>query len=142
MTTHDEPPASLVLDAGPLIALFHAQDAEHSTAVQGFNQLEEARARLIAPLPVVFEVYKWLTYRVGTAQARRGLAAMRRLEITYPGEQDLDDLSVLLSARPTWAGSLEDVLVALAGLKLDVPVWTLNYRDLAAFRNLRFWTPG
>jgi hypothetical protein len=57
------------------------------------------------------------------------------------GEQDLDDVSVLLSARPTWAGSLEDVLVALTELKLDVPVWMLNYRDLAAFRNLGFWIP-
>ena len=23
----------------------------------------------------------------------------------------------------------------------QVPVWTINYRDLAAFRNLHFWTP-
>jgi predicted nucleic acid-binding protein len=141
LTARDEAPARLVLDAGPLIAFFYAQDDEHSAAVRGFAQLADAGTRMITPLPVVFEVYKWLAYRVGPAPAHRSLAAMRRLEIAYPGEGEFAELTDLINARPRWSGSSEDVLVALTGLKLDIPVWTLNYRDLAAFRNLRFWTP-
>jgi hypothetical protein len=42
---------------------------------------------------------------------------------------------------PAWRGTLEDALVAVTGLRLRAPVWTLNYRDLAAFGSLEFWTP-
>ncbi|HLH25205.1 MAG TPA: hypothetical protein VK066_22005 [Chloroflexota bacterium] len=31
---------------------------------------------------------------------------------------------------------------AVTGLSLSVPVWTLNYRDLAAYPNLHLWTPS
>lgn len=133
----------LVLDAGPLIALLHRQDRDHAAAVAGFQQLAQAHTRLLTPLPVVFEVYKWLVYEAGPRAAHLGLARMREgLEVIYPAPPDLTELVVVLSALPAWSGTLEDALVALTGLKQDVPVWTLNYRDLAAFRALRFWTPG
>jgi len=133
----------IVLDAGPLIALLHERDAEHSIAVDGFRQLLEARRRLIAPLPIVFEVYKWLLYNAHPALAHLGLQQMREsLDVFYPGETDLDEVTDVLAALPTWNGSLEDALVALLALRLDVPVWTMNYRDLSAFRNLRFWAPA
>ncbi len=64
------------------------------------------------------------------------------LAIVYPAPSDLDRLEALADAMPRWTGSLEDALVAITGLSMDIPVWTLNYRDLAAFRNLRFWTPA
>jgi predicted nucleic acid-binding protein len=40
-----------------------------------------------------------------------------------------------------WGATLEDAIVIQTALVLDVPVWTLNYRDFAAVKTLRFWTP-
>jgi predicted nucleic acid-binding protein len=135
-------PARVVIDAGPLIGLIHGRDPEHAAAVAGFQQLAAARTRLVTPLPIVFEVYKWLTYETRPGIAHDARTWMRRsLDIVYPGVADLDDIVTLIGDRPAWKGALEDALVALLGLRLDVPVWTINFRDLAAFRNLQFWVP-
>ena len=135
-------PARLVLDAGPLIALLHAKDADHAAVAAGFERLTAVRTRLVVPLPVVFEVYKWLVYEAGSAVARRGLARMRQsLDVVYPGAGEIEQVVVIVEAMPNWGGTLEDALVAVTGLRMGAPVWTLNFRDLSAFRNLRFWTP-
>jgi predicted nucleic acid-binding protein len=132
-----------VLDAGPLIGLFYVADAHHITALTGFHQLHQERAAVLVPLPIVFEVYKWLTYRERRAVASLALTRMRAtLEIVYPERVDLKAMVRVLRAMPEWPGSLEDALVAVTALQRDVPVWTFNYRDLAAFRNLHFWTPA
>lgn len=90
----------------------------------------------------MFEVYKWLMYETYPAEAQRSLQRMRYiLDIAYPAAPDLDEITTLISSMPTWRGALEDATVAITALRLDVPVWTLNFRDLAAFRNLQFWTP-
>lgn len=136
-------PARLVLDAGPLIALFHGRDRDHATAVAGFRQLFNRRARLVVPLPIVFEVYKWLLREADPEAAQVGLQVMlQTLDVQYPVEGVLEELIGVIASMPTWRGSLEDALVAVTGLRLDVPVWALDYRDLSAFRNLHFWTPG
>lgn len=94
-------------------------------------------------MPIVFDVYKRILHQVGPQAARAGLHRMRgSLEITYPQRADLDAIVDLVATMPTWRGSLEDALVAVTGLSLDVPVWTLNYRDLSAVRNLHFWMPA
>ena len=135
-------PGRVVIDAGPLIALIHGRDPEHATAVAGFQQLAGTRTRLVTPLPIVFEVYKWLAYETTPGIARDSLMWMRHsLDIVYPGVADLEDIAALITDLHSWKGALEDALVALLGLRLDVPVWTINFRDLAAFRNLQFWTP-
>ena len=142
-TANVDRPARLVLDAGPLIALLHGKDADHEAAVAGFRRLAGARSRLIAPLPIVFEVYKWLAYEVSTDAARVGLARMRQsLELPLLDRPVVHELAGLLEAMPRWTGSLEDALVAMVALRTDTPVWTVNYRDLAAFPNFRFWTPA
>ncbi|MBA2451076.1 MAG: hypothetical protein H0V51_23945 [Chloroflexi bacterium] len=63
--TNADRPARVVLDAGPLIALLHSMDSDHEVAVAGFERLARERARLVTPLPIVFEVYKWLLYEAG-----------------------------------------------------------------------------
>src|SRR4051794_5980111 len=95
----DEQPRRLLLDAGPLIALLYAPDQVHTTAVAGFGQLEGADPELLAPLPIVFEVYKWLSYETHPAMAREGLARMQEtLEILYPTPDDLDDVVSVLDS--------------------------------------------
>lgn len=97
---------------------------------------------MITPLPIVFEVFKWLLYQTNAEVARFGLQRMREgLEIVYPGAAELDGAAALVVALAGWNGILGDALVAATGLRYGSPVWTLNYRDLAAFRALRFWKP-
>jgi predicted nucleic acid-binding protein len=132
-----------VLDAGPLIALIHGSDAYHAVAARGFEQLTTARARLVAPLPIVFEVYKWLLYEAGPQVARTGLRHMRDgLEIVAVEAADFEDAVAIVEAMPGWLGTLEDALVAAVCLRSGWPLWTLNFRDLSAFDGLPFWTPG
>lgn len=136
-------PRQLVLDAGPLIGYVDRGDRHHADARRGFDQLLAAGTLLTVPLPIVFEVYKWLTYHVGVPSARFALAVMREsLDVDSPKANDLAELQAILDSMPRWSGSLEDAIVAMIGLRSDLPVWTLNYRDLAAFPNLRFWTPA
>lgn len=131
-----------MVDAGPLIALLNADDRDHEMARRGFLQLAAADARLIAPLPIAFEVYKWALYHAGASTARLALARMQAgLDLLYPDAVAFADVATVVEAMPQWSGSLEDALVAVTALHLTAPAWTLNYRDLSAFGRLEFWSP-
>lgn len=136
-------PSGVVLDAGPVIALTYEADRDHAAARAGFDTLLAGRSRLIIPLPVMFEVYKWLLYEAGAAAAQAALAHMRRaLEIVFPTQRDFDDTAALIGALGAgWRGTLEDALVASVAIRLRLPAWTLNYRDLGAFPRLELWAP-
>lgn len=135
-------PRRLVLDAGPLIALMHGKDPDHQEAVRGLSTLADHRVQLVTPLPVIFEVYKWLLYEAGYGLAQQGLREMRRaLAITYPEAAELDAIVSITRVLQKWGGTLEDATVALTALRLRIPVWTLNYRDFSAFPRLFFWRP-
>jgi len=64
----------VIVDAGPLIGLFYAKDTHHAECVPGFRQLAEENIKAIAPVPIVFEVYKWLLQRTRPEVARRAIA--------------------------------------------------------------------
>lgn len=66
----------VVLDAGPLIGLFYLKDNYHQQCVKGFSQLTQAKAMLLTPMPIVFEVYKWLLQRTRPEVAQRALQTM------------------------------------------------------------------
>lgn len=133
-------PHTLVLDAGPLIALFHAADPDHESAVRGFRALAREHSRLITSLPVVYEVYKWLLFEANALIAQQALGRMMEaLEILPLRLDDLEAIQILLLGMQGWRGTLEDASVALLALRLKAPVWTLNYRDLEALKGLSFW---
>jgi predicted nucleic acid-binding protein len=135
-------PTKLVLDAGPIISLFKVKDAEHALCVQAFENFAMTGTRLFVPIPIVFEVYKRLLYDATRVQAVQALRAMLdSLEVIYLDDMDLIELENIVNSMPRWNGSLEDAAVALVTMQQDVPIWTFNYRDLAAFRDLEFWTP-
>lgn len=135
-------PSRVVLDAGPLIALFHQQDPDHSETVRGLEALTDHHAELIVPSPVVVEVYKWLLSHAEPRVARHGLQEMRAaLAIGQVDPEQFDLACEVVRALPGWMGTLEDAVVALTAIGLRVPVWTLNYRDLSAFPRLMFWNP-
>ena len=125
------------------MALFDAKDADHAFAERGFRQLNATRTRLVTPVPIVFEVHKWLLYQLGPTVARDALDRMRRtLMLLFLEEEHFVEAQRILVSMPKWEGSLEDALVALTAMRSRVPVWTMNYRDFAAFSKLTFWTPS
>lgn len=132
----------LVLDAGPLIGLFYGKDTYHNECVRGFQQLDQQQTRLIAPIPIIFETYKWLLQRTYPAIAQDALKIMQESLYLLPLDRtDFDEVQAMINQYPKWQGSLEDATVALIALRYRVPIWTYNFRDFGIFKNLDFWTP-
>ncbi len=132
----------IVLDAGPLIALFYAKDTYHKQCVDGFRQLIESNILLLTPLPIVFEVYKWPLQRTRPAVAQNTLLAMNdSLHILTMDLEAFSQLQTAVAQLPQWQGSLEDATVMLAALQYCCPVWTYNFRDFSIFSALEFWNP-
>jgi predicted nucleic acid-binding protein len=132
----------LVLDAGPLIALFSVKDVDHQICKAGFEQLSPSQTILLTPIPIVFEVYKWLLHRTTPVVAQDTLNVMREsLHTVSLSQLDFHELNVMVQALPRWQGSLEDATVILLAQRYRCPVWTLNYRDFGIFKSLEFWNP-
>jgi predicted nucleic acid-binding protein len=131
------------VDAGPLIGLIQRRDSHHRESVRGFQQVEQAGTTLVVPAPIVLEVYKWLLHHADVQTARQALPLMQaRLDIVHIGSGDFMSALELLLARADWLGTIEDAIVAQSALRLGVPIWTFNYRDLQAFPSLHFWNPA
>lgn len=133
----------LVVDAGPVIALFWSKDPEHDLCKEGFEKLLAAHTNALIPVPIIFEVYKWLLYRVSRPRALQALEAMDKSFQAVPlSLMELGELRVLVHSLDQWNGSLEDAAIALTAQRYGCPLWTLNYRDLSAFSGLEFWVPS
>ena len=133
----------LLLDAGPLIALFHAKDRDHQVCLAGFQTLIAQRTELLAPCPIVYEVHKWLMHHAATHDAHKALAGMEQsIRFLYVDDVTFQSVTRLQTRLKNWAGTLEDATVAVMALHYRSPVWTLNYRDFSAFQNIEFWNPG
>jgi predicted nucleic acid-binding protein len=133
----------IVIDAGPLIGLFYARDTYHLDCVKGFEQLAQEKTILLTPLPILFEVYKWLLQRTQPVIAHEALAVMQESLYLLPLEQaDFEEIQSLVTELPQWQGSLEDATVIFTALQYRSPVWTYNFRDFGIFKTLEFWTPN
>lgn len=132
----------LTIDAGAFIGLFYAKDTYHQQCVEGFAQLAKQKTILLTPIPIVFEVYKWLLQRTHSTTAQHALEVMEEsLHFIEIGLADWADLKVMLLKLPQWQGSLEDASVALVALRYRCPIWTYNFRDFTVFKGLDFWIP-
>jgi predicted nucleic acid-binding protein len=133
----------LVIDAGPLIALFYARDAYHTDSDRGFQQLKQQSVKLLIPTPIVFEVYKWLLQKSTPTMAQTSIDVL--MEELFPISISLDDVNDLrkfVRQLPNWQGSLEDATVIATAFRYRCPVWTINYRDFSPFKALEFWVPA
>jgi len=102
---------SIVVDAGPLIALFDRDDRHHRRAVEF---VRDGRARLITNLPVLTEATFLLRFSV---EAQRDLLwwAHKSLEIDQGTSADLPRIIALLEKYRDMPADFADAsLVALA----------------------------
>lgn len=135
-------PARLVLDAGPLIALFFTKDRDHEVVRDGFARLITTQTSFIVSSAILLEVSKRLFFLEGRQVMRQATAVMlNQFNILDVNQQELRQALDTANQRVDWNGTLEDAIVANLAVKLRVPLWTMNYRDLAAFNQLEFWNP-
>ena len=114
----------------------------HTQCVAGLGQLGRAKTALIVPMPIVFEVYKWLLYHTRVDVAQRALRTVTSLvKVTVIDVQSFQELQTTVASLNDWQGSLEDGVVVLSALQYDAPVWTYNFRDFSAFKSLDLWNP-
>lgn len=124
---------SIVVDAGPLIALFRRRDRHH-TRVKRF--LSTTRARLVSTLPVITEVCHFLNadgkVALLTWIGRGGLS------LQPIGTDDLPEITALLERYATREMDFADAtLVWLADLINTLDVITIDRRDFLAYRSRR-----
>ena len=132
----------LVLDAGPLIALFSAKDDYHEFCKAGFAQLPTVFGEVLTPLPILFEVYKFVAREQSSHVAQKALSVICDDTLIVPLElKAFQNIYSMVCQMPKWKGSLEDASVVVTAQHYNASVWTLDYRDLRWFKNLHLWTP-
>ncbi len=132
----------LVLDAGPLIALFSAKDDYHEVCKAGFAQLPTVFGEVLTPLPILFEVYKFVAREQSSYVAQKALSVICDDTLVVPLElKAFQKIYSMVCQMPKWKGSLEDAAVVVTAQHYNTSVWTLDYRDLHWFKNLHLWTP-
>jgi uncharacterized protein len=121
---------SIIVDAGPLIALFDRDDRHHSRAV---SFVQTCRSQLISNMPVLTETTFILRFSVD-AQRDFLLWAHRALEIDDRTAADLPRIAALLDKYGDVPADFADVsLVALAE-RLNISQIASVDNDFAIYR--------
>ena len=121
---------SIVVDAGPLIALFDRDDRHHRRAVEF---VRDRRARLVTNLPVLTEAAFMLGFSV---EARRDLLwwAHRSLDIDQGTSADLPRIIALLEKYRDMRADFADVSLMALAERLSVSRVASVDRDFAIYR--------
>jgi predicted nucleic acid-binding protein len=133
----------LVVDTGPFIAIFSRTDSQHENCYRGYKQIVAEGGDLYTPFPIFCEIHKLLLQRLGDRVARTQLIALEEAVSVVPFDlMEIQDAMELVRSTPQWQGTLQDASIVVLTRALNCPVWTLDYRDLARFSDLEFWTPA
>ena len=119
---------SILVDTGPLVALFHARDRHHASAKA---VLESSPAVLVTTWPVITEACHFL----GQAGKRALLTFIRRggLRLESVGAEDVPGLDDLL-ARYARMDFADATLVHIAEKTGITEIFTIDRRDFEAYR--------
>ncbi|MEH2025146.1 hypothetical protein [Nostoc sp.] len=79
----------LVLDAGPLIALVSVQDDYHQECKGGFSKLPALFGEVLTPLPMLFEVYKFVLREQSSRPAMTALGVISENTVTVPVSMEM-----------------------------------------------------
>lgn len=130
----------LIVDAGPLIAVFHLRDTEHQTCLARFKQILDEQYNLITTFPVLCEVHKLIQRYANLLMAQAALIELQEaLEIVPFDGPDIEDAITLVAATSEWKGTLQDASVVVLARQFRLPVWTLDYRDFSQFPDIKLW---
>jgi predicted nucleic acid-binding protein len=94
-------------------------------------------------LSIVFEVYKFVFREASAEKVQHLLKILSQETAIIPIDNLLFlDIYNLALHSANWQGSIEDASVVILAQKYKAEIWTLDYRDLGYFKQLRFWTPS
>ena len=133
----------LVLDSGPLIGLLSKKDQYHQEAKRGFSQIPDTFGEVLTPLPILFEVYKFVSRYQSVDAARTLLEIIQAETVIVPlSHADFIAISDLVLTTLNWRGSLEDASVIFTAQDYQAKIWTIDYQDFGFFSNLELWNPA
>lgn len=119
---------SIIVDTGPLVALFRARDEHHQAAK---TALEASRAMLLTTWPVVTEACHFLRQ-----EGKRALLSFIRrggLRLAPLSDEDLPRLDELLGRYERM--DFADATLVVVGEKTGVAeIFTIDRRDFEAYR--------
>jgi predicted nucleic acid-binding protein len=116
---------AVLVDTGPLYALFIPSDQHHQAAHSSLEQLQLASFTLLVPYPIVMETFSLLLRRIAASEAQRWLKEISE-QVSILTPTDTDNKAALQRAiryadQPV---TLFDALLATLSTELSVPVWT------------------
>jgi predicted nucleic acid-binding protein len=130
----------LVVDAGPLIAVFHAQDTEHQSCLAKFMQLLDKGYELLITFSVLCEVHKLIQQYANPTAAQQALVELwEALEVVPFEIPEIEETIELVATTSDWRGTLQDASVIVLARQADLSIWTLDYRDFSRFPDLKLW---
>jgi predicted nucleic acid-binding protein len=119
---------SILVDTGPLVALFHARDRHHEAAKAA---LQANPAALVSTWPVITEACHFL----GQAGKRALLKLIRRggLRLEALTVDDVPELDALIARHAKM--DFADAILVLAAEKTGISeIFTIDRRDFEAYR--------
>jgi predicted nucleic acid-binding protein len=119
---------AIIADTGPLYAETDKADRYHTQARSELQPLNESKAKLLVPYPILLEAYKLVLYKCGfnaTESFTRRLTAETNLINLTP--QDYQLARQLIGQFPDQKITLFDALVACLSNHTKIPVWTYDY---------------
>lgn len=122
----------MLVDAGPLVALFDPKDRHHRASRMIFERLGED---LLTTVPVVTEVSHILGPTTPGFHRIMDLFASGRLQIDYLSDAALARACELMKQYSDQSMDLADAsLAAVAEERGTTRIWTFDERDFSVFR--------
>ena len=125
----------VLLDTGPLVAIFHASDHRHEVCVEALRSLPSP---LLSCWPVITEAL-WLLRRDRTAVQRLlrsiGTSFLNLLSL---GGEEAGAIAELMKRYEDMSPQLADASLVYLAHREDIEtIFTLDYRDFSVYRTAR-----
>ena len=125
--------AAILVDTGPLVALFDPSDSQHGVCSKELARLE--RRRLVTSLAVVTEAIYLLEFSWRAQRALLEFVARRAVEIANFDADAVERASALMEKYQDLPMDFADAtLVVLAESLATTTVFTLDRRDFGIYR--------
>lgn len=122
----------ILIDAGPLVALFNPNDASHADARSRFAQLG---SDIATTLPVLTEAFHLLNRRASRAGLLVQFLRRGGMPVRQPGDEEVDRALALMIQYADLPMDFADAsLIAAAEAIGTRRIFTLDHRDFSTYR--------
>jgi hypothetical protein len=91
----------------------------------GFSKLPTLFGEVMIPLPVLFEVYKFVLREQSSRAAMTALSVISENTVTVPVSMEMfQEIYSMVRQIPDWQGTLEDASVVAVAQLYNTSVWT------------------